>query len=79
MHVRTQRLTRQCVVTLRSLTLSKFTTSGPLDGVADRGCDDFNFQKVPFACREGTHSVLSILNGTHSIGEGFLGFLTMKN
>ena len=32
---------------------------------------------IPFAGGEGTHSVLSILNGAHSIGEGILGFFTM--
>ena len=36
------------------------------------------FDKVPFAGGEGTHSVLSILNGAHSIGEGFFRFVTMK-
>ena len=33
---------------------------------------------IPFAVGEGTHSILSVLNGAHSIGEGILGFLTMR-
>ena len=35
-------------------------------------------QRIPFAGGKGTHSVLSVLAGAHSIGEGFLGFLTME-
>ena len=35
------------------------------------------FYDVPFAGGEGDYSVLSHLNGAHSIGEGILGFLTM--
>ena len=34
-------------------------------------------KSISFAGGVGTHSVLSTLNGAHSIGEGFLGFLTM--
>ena len=34
-------------------------------------------QPIPVAGGEGTHSVLSFLNGAHSIGEGFLVSLTM--
>ena len=33
---------------------------------------------IPFAGGDGDYSVLSILDGAHSIGKGFLGFLTMK-
>ena len=32
------------------------------------------FQRVSFTGGEGTHSVLSILDDAHSIGEGFLSF-----
>ena len=34
---------------------------------------------IPFAGGDGDYSVLSILNGAHSIGEGILGFLTMND
>ena len=36
------------------------------------------FDKVTFAGDKSTHSVISILDGAHSIGEGIIGFLTMK-
>ena len=35
------------------------------------------FDKVPFAGGDGDYSVLSDLNGAHSIGDGIVGFLTM--
>ena len=47
-----------------------------VDGID--GVDEPAHRAIPFAGGEGTHSVLSILDGAHSIGEGFLGFLTMK-
>ena len=40
---------------------------------------DFDFNvAIPFAGGEGTHSILSVLDGAHSIGQGILGFFTMK-
>ena len=35
------------------------------------------FHKVPLAGGDEDYSILSQLNGTHSIDEGILGFLTM--
>ena len=35
------------------------------------------FDNIPFAGGEGENTAFSLLNGTHSIGEGILGFLTI--
>ena len=37
----------------------------------------YDFKNIPFAGGDGTHSILSVLFGAHSIGEGIFGFLTM--
>ena len=47
-------------------------------GDDDDGVGSMDELVIPFAGGEGTHSVLSHLHGAHSIGEGILGFLTMR-
>ena len=37
----------------------------------------FDVENIPFAGGDGTHLILSVLFGAHSIGEGIFGFLTM--
>ena len=36
-----------------------------------------SIRPIPVAGGEGDYSVLSVINGVHSIGKGILGFLTM--
>jgi hypothetical protein len=37
------------------------------------------YENIPFAGGDGDYSILSVLFGAHSIGEGIFGFLTMKD
>ena len=37
----------------------------------------YDFENIPFAGGDGTHSILSVLFGAHSIGGGIFGFINM--
>jgi hypothetical protein len=39
----------------------------------------YDFKNIPFAGGDGTHSILSVLFGAHSIGGGIFGYLNMKD
>ena len=49
-----------------------------LEGASDQSAVRINvYENIPFAGGDGDYSILSVLFGAHSIGEGIFGFLTM--
>ena len=44
----------------------------------DAAAASYPLRRLPLAGGEGTHSILSHLAGAHSIGEGIIGFFTMR-
>ena len=55
-------------------------TAAPLTGTSTQSAARINvYDNIPFAGGDGDYSVLSVLFGAHSIGEGIFGFLNMKD
>ena len=49
-----------------------------LEGASDQSAVRINvYENIPFAGGDGDYSILSVLFGAHSIGEGIFGFLNM--
>jgi hypothetical protein len=53
-------------------------TAAALEGASVQSAVRINvYENIPFAGGDGDYSILSVLFGAHSIGEGIFGFLTM--
>jgi hypothetical protein len=55
-------------------------TAAALEGASVQAAVRINvYENIPFAGGDGDYSILSVLFGPHSIGEGLFSFLTMKD